>query len=801
MHHSQLSATHVPTTLSGEAFHAIVRFLRLANRRRKLVLASLGICVTLGAAYYLTAQRVYQANSRILVERTGSEIMPGGSTIDSDNQTLVANHQALISQPKVLEAAAESLRSLGDLSDTEFKDIPFKDWTEVLAANLTTQTVHRTNLIQLSYRAHSPAAAEQILEEIKNAYLAFVEKHHKSTSGALLETLRSVQGDVEQKLLASQEHLLEVRRRVKALGIEEGAQVVHPAVQRVLQLNENLVEIQKQRVELQASYASLQDAIAQGSDLRQYLAVLNPEVAQMFVSSSLGLSSEQSQAALRLQQQLADDTSKLQSMQAHLGPTHPEYLELVNKINNAQAYLNQLQANSTQRLEQIGKSQLGPMLQNMLGEKLAKTVAHEKRLLEQYQQSEDEAVRLNDGLAELTVAQRTMDRQSKLHETLMGQIANIDIGQNRSGILVSVTGEPTATLRAVSPRLSLIVFLSVAGGLGIGMGLVYITDLLDDRFRSPDEMQDQLSLPLLTVIGQIVAPSEHGLDAIAVHHSPTAVETEPFRTLRTSVLLGQDSPPKIAITSTEPGDGKTTIISNLAASLAQAGRRVIAIDADMRKPGLSKLMQMRGLDGLSNILDSDQPIDAIVNDLIVPSGMPGLDFIPCGIKPPDPSELLARAKFSELLAWAERHYDNVLIDCPPVLVASDTIIVSRQVEGVILVVQPQKNPRRLVTQATDTLRKFDAPLLGLVANRIQEDAGGGYSGYGYGYGYGYGDDDVASVADEDIRPLVPNPSTDDRAVAVGYPNDSSKDAMDDVGHDHQGAQRPRRRQLPRRRAA
>ena len=194
----------------------------------------------------------------------------------------------------------------------------------------------------------------------------------------------------------------------------------------------------------------------------------------------------------------------------------------------------------------------------------------------------------------------------------------------------------------------------------------------------------------------------------------------------------------MGITSSEPGDGKTTVICNLAVCYAQAGKRTLLIDADMRKPGLSRLFKMRSLGGLSETLRADEPIVEMCQQRIRATDIAKLDVLPCGPKPPDPAELLTSSRFSDLLAWAETQYDQVLVDCPPVMAATDAAIVGRVVDGMLMVVQPEKNHRRLVLRAVESLLSIQANLRGIVANRVGDEKEGGYYGYGSGYGYGYG---------------------------------------------------------------
>ena len=185
-----------------------------------------------------------------------------------------------------------------------------------------------------------------------------------------------------------------------------------------------------------------------------------------------------------------------------------------------------------------------------------------------------------------------------------------------------------------------------------------LLDALDDRFRSVEEMQGRLGLPLLSMVHQLEPPESVGLQALVAHATPTSAASESFRTLRTALTLTHPDARQIVVTSAEPGDGKTTILANLAVCYAQASKRTLLIDADLRRPGLTGLMNMRGPQGLSEVLRSEGDIGQLAKLHIRRSGIEWLDVLPSGPRPTDPAELLGSPRFSQLLAWAETVYDH-----------------------------------------------------------------------------------------------------------------------------------------------
>ncbi len=164
----------------------------------------------------------------------------------------------------------------------------------------------------------------------------------------------------------------------------------------------------------------------------------------------------------------------------------------------------------------------------------------------------------------------------------------------------------------IAPKLANVALVSIAGGFVLGLLLVHLIDALDDRFRSMEEMQDRLGLTVLSMVQRMKSSETKGLESLTVYAAPTSAESESFRTLRTALGLTHSDARQIVVTSPEPGDGKTTVLANLAVAFAQANKRTLLVDADLRRPGLSTLMGMRGPLGLSEVLRSEEDIAAMV---------------------------------------------------------------------------------------------------------------------------------------------------------------------------------------------
>ena len=694
----------------------------------------------LGGLYYATSTRLYEARASLLVIPNGTDIWNPSAAVDGSRQALIPTYVQLFYEDVVLERAVDYLKALPRMQ-IDFRDVPPDKWSVAMRKNLSVERERRTNLIQIAYRSRDPRVAEATVAAINRSYLDFIDKNHRDISSEIVRILDQERGEVEQRLRETQMKLLSVKHQSGDIGLGNTSQVVHPAVQRVLSLNNDLIEVQQKRLDLQATLAAIKNAIQTRRDLRQYLVAIEPVVGRELLMNALGLSPQYAELSGKIEQRLIEDRARLEKLLEHYGVAHPKVIEAQKVIQEAEQYLLDYQRNVEERLKRMSSEQLGPMLVAMLQEKSASGKAHEEELTRQYKIYESSAIELNDRLAEAAIVENEVERLQHLHDTLLNRIAGIDINQNQADVRVTVVSEAVAGNRPVSPRLLLTALCCLVGGSLLGAGAVYVQDLLDDRFQTPEDMQQQLDASLLGLIRVLPATDGEGIAGVWTYAEPESPESEAFRTLRTAITFSGRVSECLAVTSAEPGDGKTTVLANLGITYARAGKRTLLIDADMRRPGLSRALDVRGVAGLSQLLLSDQPVDQTAATMIRSTLLTNLHVLPTGVRATDPAELLTRPRFAELLAWACGTYHQVLVDCPPVMAASDAAIVSRQTDGALLVLQPDKNHRRLVLRAVQSLRAMQVKLVGLVANRVGDHGAAGYFGQAYGYtAYDYGND-------------------------------------------------------------
>ena len=208
---------------------------------------------------------------------------------------------------------------------------------------------------------------------------------------------------------------------------------------------------------------------------------------------------------------------------------------------------------------------------------------------------------------------------------------------------------------------------------------------------------------------------------LMVMDDPKSVVSEAFRLLRTNLqFVGVDKPlKKISVTSSNPGEGKSTVTANLAISIASTGSKVLLIDADLRKPQINKLFFLENYKGLSSLLAGDLPVDSVINE----TSIENLHIITSGPIPPNPAEILGSTKMKQFLEKVSPMYDVILLDSPPVNTVADASILSFNVDGVILVVEVGSTAREACILAKEQLEKVNARILGVVLNKVKQSGG------------------------------------------------------------------------------
>ncbi len=352
-------------------------------------------------------------------------------------------------------------------------------------------------------------------------------------------------------------------------------------------------------------------------------------------------------------------------------------------------------------------------------------------------------------LQEAEQRKQVLSSQISQWQVIYTGLINAQGGGNSNYLeVVEPAPEPIAP---ISPRTRNNVVLGAVIGLLLAGAAAFFLEYLDDSIRSPEEAKRLVGVPVMALVAPIKgdATDERKLVALTDPQNPA---TEAYRSLRTQIQFSAltSSQNLILVTSAGPSEGKSLTSSNLAVLLAQAGMKVLLVDGDLRRPVMHEMFDLRQDDGLTELLvewkhelrpsfpgettelAGSSSFELLLDKYCQVVDQPGLSILTSGELPPNPSELLGSIQMDQFLRAAARKFDSVIIDTPPVIAVTDAVLLSRQVDGVLFVIDHEKTRRRMVQRAIENLRTVGARILGVTINRYD---GQGEDPYGYTYYY------------------------------------------------------------------
>ncbi|MFE1645843.1 polysaccharide biosynthesis tyrosine autokinase [Microbacterium sp. P01] len=339
------------------------------------------------------------------------------------------------------------------------------------------------------------------------------------------------------------------------------------------------------------------------------------------------------------------------------------------------------------------------------------------------------------------------DITNALAASLTSAVESIETpnGTDTSPVRLTRVKDAIPPLAPSSPNVPLNLALGGLVGLALGLGFAVLRAVLDTRIRNPRDIEIVTDRPL---IGAIAFDPKAKSRPLIVHADPMSPRAESFRALRTNLqFLDMGGRASFVITSSVPSEGKSTTTINLAIALADAGKRVALIDADLRKPKVAEYLGIEGGAGLTDVLIGR----ARVGDVMLPWGERSLYVLPAGKIPPNPSELLGSSQMQTLLEVLERDFDVVLCDAPPLLPVTDAAILAKATSGAIVAVSAGRTNRHQLSGAIDALNTVGAKVAGVVLTMVPTRGPDAYA-YGYGYGYGgYGTYGSGPAAEDDTE--------------------------------------------------
>ena len=678
-------------------------------RRKAVVIACVTLALAAGGVYMLRAVPVFSSSSYIYVQQPSSKVAS-----DSELTTAINSAQYLFTQCQVIQSSAILSKALdvpGVADAKVLRGLP--NPVGYLHYALTATPTKQGDLIIVSMQSPNPQDAATVVNGVVQAYIDYQEKQHQNNAQAVVTVLQKEMDSRAADLDRENHRMLQLVRENPDLNLRSEKGGAGMVAERLMTLNGQLTDAQFRADDLRTGVA--QAAATDPNDLSGMRALVDEyKLGDQMPPSSVPMNSQIFQQQNMRVQDLQD---------AHFGQGSEQMQRAVAARDRAQKDL----ASATQQAAAACLTALrtASAQADVRVKQLQTAIAAERTATQGLNAQEVEYAQLDQ---EATRNQHSMD-------LLDERIKTMQVSENYAPMTITVLETAKANPEPVSPVLSHILGLAGAAGLLVGLGAAILFDKMDQRLRSIEEIASLLDATILGVVPRIVRrilPGEVGRE---IQLRPRSGVAEAFRTIRTAIYFGGEerAVKTILITSPTPGDGKSTCISNLAIAVAQAGRRVLLIDADCRRPVQHKTFKVDETQGLTGVLTGR----ATLSDAVRPTEIDRLDLLQCGPLPHNPAELLDSQALLDLLGEAGRRYDQVLIDSPPVTLVSDARVLAASCDASVLVLRSERSTRRGATLAWSALSSVGANLLGVVVNDFARQKDGyGYTYYGYGrYGY------------------------------------------------------------------
>ena len=558
-----------------------------------------------------------------------------------------------------------------------------------------------TRLIDISFQHTDPQVAAKVVNAIADTYTYSNLEKKTETNSSAGDFLQKRVGELQETIRTDEERLVNYAKNNQIVSLDANQNTV---VDRLSGLNRQLLEAENDR---KTAEAALNAAKSPGAAS----AMVDGEAKQ-----AGDLESKLNELRQKRAQLLAGDATE----------EAPEVKEVDGQIKELDKQIKELKTNKSSTL-----------LTN-LNTRYKQTQERENLLRKAFEQQRSETLTQNEAAINYRILQQKIETSKTMLNNLLQRSKENDVAMASKANNISIVDYALAPDVAIGPNRTRAVFVSIFLALGLGVGLSLFLEYLDDTVRTTEDVERSLNLPALAIIpavssgvkrkviagskalqksGPITSGSHTELLMNVDGRSPLA---ESYRHLRTSVLLSTAgrTPKSLLITSTLPGEGKTTTAVNTAYSLCQTGASVVIIDADMRRPRLQSIFGMRGQLGLSSILSSDVSEPEMLA-MVCKDETTGLQVLTAGPIPPNPAELLGSDQMRRLVVTLQRHFNHVVIDSPPVSSFTDGVLISTMVDGVLLVVHGGKTSRHVVKRSRQLLQDVGAKIFGVVLNNTE----------------------------------------------------------------------------------
>ncbi len=705
-------------------------YLRIVNKRRNTVFTFFFITFIVVVIATFTTTPRYLASSKVMVEKNTSSALDGMSSYTPYDPEFLETQYQIIKSAAVAKKVVESF-DVEKMYDTFFsktdekppfysvpaawlkgvyasfkkmigieKLTPAAENSESMAVpptkaevmemfiqgGINVAPIQNSRVIEISFMSDNPLLAMKIANSIARAYIEELLDMRMETSSYSISWMTKKAETQRTKLEESERALTKYQKDNEIITIEDRMTVIP---ERLSELSRQLTKSQTDRKEFDAVYHQIQN-------ISQDRLETIPAIAE-------------NQSIDTIKKQINASEQKISELSKKYGRKHPTMITANDELKGLRAK------------KKIAIQKAVQTIRNQY--ELA--ISNEKNLKALLNETKFDATNLNEKYIQLKILKREVETNRYLYDSLVKKMKEKGITEENQTVNVWVIDRAVLPKTPATPKKKRNILLAVILGLFGGVGLAFFFEYLDNTVKSPEDIEERFDVPVIGTIGIFKGKDETLVQNIfKKSQSPFS---ESFKSLRTAVFLSSaDTPPRtLLVTSMSPGEGKSSISAALAATIAETGKKTLLIDADMRRPVQHKNLALENTSGLSSFLAG-----VCSKDLICKGLMENLDVITSGPVPPNPSELLSSERAKKLIQKLSGIYDMIIIDSPPLISVTDSLILGRSVEGVAIVTHAGSTTYEMLTKGLKLLTENAVPVTGMVINRFDARKSGYYYGYG-----------------------------------------------------------------------
>lgn len=667
------------STLTTTPMYRATAVMQMEQQTPQIMGAQVGQLNSEGYSGDFRQTQIELLKSRSLAERVAGKLNLGQAALDRFDEPGLLSRLIGLVRPK--SSKGEPAKDSVQATDPAQVASTLRAVAGVVQGGLSVAPVGDSQLVSISFDSPSPDFSALVANTVGGEFIAaYLERRFGATSYAknyLEDQLQTTKAKLEE----SERKLIEYAHKEGLVITDEKGQTL--AAQNLVQLNSALMDARQQRIRAQAR--------------------LNSGVVPTEMLSASAVST--------FRQQRATLMGEYQQKLAVFKPDYPEMLQLKQQIDE----VNRQIAAETGRVGSTVRSEY------------AAAAAQENALESQIKSLRSEAFTAEGSNIEYSILKRDVDTNRQLYDGLLQRFKEIGASSDVRSNNITMIDRALPGYR-FKPNLFQNLTRGLLLGALLGMLLAFLLEFLDDTIKAPEDIEQKLRLAVLGVVPKL-GPKQRVDDAAS---NPQSAFSEAYRSVRAALQFATDHgiPKTLLITSASPGDGKSTTALMLARNFAQLGKRVLLVEADLRNPSLARTLGLTGNTvGLSNLLAGGCNLSEATCD----TEDPRLRVILAGPLPPNPAELLSGSKLVSMLTVAVEHYDQIVIDGPPVLGLADTPILSNAADGTLFVVAAANTKISAAQLAVKRVLAARGHLIGAILSKYDSKA----AGYGYGYGYGY----------------------------------------------------------------